>query len=149
MSGSSGILYETKADRDQEARVALLVANAWSLNLVRLPNLSEPCDYIMCEGSVDPKAIVLVEIKRRNNAHDKYDTFMLSCRKVDLLVSTASALKLHGSIVVEFTDGVYSIGAKRFQREGAVERGGRTDRESVEIEDVYHIRHTQMRKVYP
>jgi len=133
------IVYESDDDRLRESHTAEALGEAWQLQLLRLPRLSS-IDYIAVRKE---KIVALVELKRRNVAHDHYDTFMLSKRKVDELIEAANRFKLSALIAIEFTDGIYWIDGHVMSRQ-AVRVGGRYDRPDG-IEDTYHLPRKMLR----
>jgi hypothetical protein len=133
------IVYESDDDRLREAHTAEALREAWQLQLLRLPRLSS-IDYIAVRKE---KVIALVELKRRNVAHDHYETFMLSKRKVDDLIDSANSFKIEALIAIEFTDGIYWIDGHVMSQQ-AVRVGGRYDRPDG-VEDTYHLPHKMLR----
>ena len=135
-------VYESYEDRLKEAQTARALGETWRLRLLRLPRLSE-VDYIAVRNDT---VTALVEFKRRTVAHDYYETFMLSKRKVDSLIGTANRMQIEALIAIEFTDGIYWVDAHEMSRQ-AVRLGGRHDRPSdpSSVEDTYHLPHEILR----
>jgi|TARA_R110002096_G_scaffold272837_9_gene466584 hypothetical protein len=137
-------LYETDGDRLHEERVALVTGEAWGMTALRLPVLSEPCDYLLHRDGV---VAALMEIKRRTTASDTYRTYMLSVRKVNQMCDIANAMRIEAWVVVEFSDGIFCANAHDMSR-CPVYHGGRYDRsDSTAIEPMYHMEYTQLRRV--
>lgn len=136
--------YETSDDRVGERRVATLMGEWWGADLLPLPRYAL-ADYIAVK---DDGVWAFVEVKRRKVAHDYYDTYMLSAKKVDGLIELANKLRMEAYVAIEFTDGVYTLDAHTMSR-GAMRHGGRMDRpqDPNSFEKTYHIAHHFLLKV--
>ena len=127
-------IYETAADLKNEREVAEMLTHAWCADLKKTPP-KYPYDYIAIDGT---EVVAFIEIKNRNNAADKYETYMISLDKI-VQCQTASVISGVGFyLVVRFTDKVmfWSFSENQFH----VESGGRFDRgDKQDVEPVVHI----------
>jgi hypothetical protein len=130
-------MYESDDDREGERKVAALMGGWWGCKLLPLPRFAL-ADYVAVRD--DDGVWAFVEVKRRRVAHDHYDTYMLSAKKVDGLIELANKLHLEAYVAVEFTDGVYTLDAHTISR-GYLRHGGRADRpnDPNALENTYHI----------
>lgn len=137
------MIYEDDLDRAEEARVADRVRRAWGCQLLRLPHMSEPGDYLLHNGQV---ALALLEIKRRTTPHDQYETYMVSAKKIETMTRAANRMRVEALLVVEFSDGLRWVNAHEMSR-APLHFGGRHDRpeEGTSMEPCHHIPHTALR----
>jgi len=134
--------YETNADHIVEELIADQLRDTWKCALSRTPR-KYPYDYV---AEVNGKVAALIEIKSRNNAHDKYPTYMISADKIVTCQTAASTLGLRFFLVVSFNDQLmYWVYRKD---DFTVDLGGRRDRnDDADWEPVVHIPMTHFKKV--
>ena len=116
------MIYETKADRANESGVFDTLSIKYKCTVETCPTLSAVDGYLLYESG---KRAVVVEIKTRRNAHDRYPTYMLSAAKHENLLCIARQDGIPALLVVRFTDGLY---ATKIKSEYPTAAGGRYDR---------------------
>jgi len=136
--------YETQADLSNEQEVADVLSDAWKIDLHKLP-ISYRLDFFVTK---EGKGKAVVEVKSRNNTHDKYPTLMLSLSKWNHGIDFALCNKLAFVIAAKYTDGVFYYKYSD-KDEFSIEWGGRTvhTRDSADIEPVVHIPINKLKRV--
>lgn len=135
-------IYETDDDRQRQNRIALHLADKWNCTYIRSPDLHFVDGKIL--NSLGQIA-AFVEIKFRNNASNKYPTYMLSAAKWRKALELAGTKKVPFMLVVEFTDGIY---ATKVKDSYPIAKGGRVDRnDPKDIEDCIYIPMAEFKKV--
>jgi hypothetical protein len=135
--------YETASDQRNETEVISLVCRIWRCLARKAPKFYQN-DYFLVRGD---DVVAVVEIKCRENAHDKYSTYMLSAHKWMHGVAWEGSLKVPFLLVVQFTDGLYYCRPKECKR--LVRIGGRVDRnDRADIEPVVHIPMDEFKPMY-
>lgn len=112
--------YETDRDLTAEHAVATRISGHLKADFIKLP-LNSRADYIFHDGN---KIKAVVEIKRRTNTREKYDTYMLSRGKYDGLLNW-SKMGFNAALFVEWSDALGYIKIPAPYTEGT---GGRYDR---------------------
>lgn len=92
--------YETKEDRERERGVANRVGLAWAVDMVAMP---EHTWYDFC-AIKDGVIKAYVEIKTRKNAHDDFETYMISSSKVQRGMMARQTLGVKFLLVVQWED---------------------------------------------
>jgi hypothetical protein len=135
-------VYETVADRLREGDVREYIMDKYECNYVQSGRLAIVDGYL---HRTNGDLVAVVEIKCRNNAYNKYPTYMISANK------WRNGLRLaddHGVIfllVVGFTDGIY---VTKMKENYEVKRGGRYDRgDSMDVEDCVYIPMSDFRRM--
>lgn len=101
-------VYETEADRDNELRIAKVVAGEWGLELHRLKRFY-PIDFAFF-SPLDGRLQCWVEVKcRAKHPHDHYRTVILSQHKLSIGVHLARDTHVPFHFVVEFSDGIWFV----------------------------------------
>lgn len=97
-------LYEKPEDIANEKSVIQQVKEAWQLTEYhKLPRHYEYDYMISIEGHLPG----IVEIKTRNNAHDAFDTYLISLHKVLTGLQYGHQFNMTPILVIKFTDGIY------------------------------------------
>ena len=127
--------YESSADIENERACAEYIQKRNpDCTLYKLPKLS--CfDYAVCSKDA---LSCFIEIKCRNNPKQKYKTYMISERKVNIAVSIYHLVKIPTVLFVRWSDtcGMLNMSTAR----GVVSTGGRKDRgDPKDIEKVVHF----------
>lgn len=128
-------VYESSADIENEKACAEYIQKRNSdCVLYKLPKLS--CfDYVVCSNDA---LTCFIEIKCRNNPKQKYKTYMISKRKVDLAICLYQLVKIPTVLFVRWSDtcGMLNISTAK----GIISTGGRKDRgDPKDIEKVVHF----------
>ena len=123
-------MYETQADRNNEQRVAELLAEK-GYTLVKLP-LQYKLDFAIIEDELD-KVVGFAELKARTVEMDKYPTAMISLAKVVKAHDISSCTNLPSYFIVLYKDALVRI---NFASEFSVNIGGRSDRGDPQDRDV-------------
>ena len=128
--------YETEFDISNEQKVSEVMASEWNCQLHKLP-ISYRLDFLLTRGGM---AKAVVEVKARNNAHNKYSTLLLSLSKWNHGIEFKTHNNLEFILVAKFTDGIYYY-VYSDEDEFEIKWGGRTvnKRDSADIEPVVHI----------
>lgn len=121
-------IYETDQDIQNESEVAHAVSRKCNCEVRKLKKLFA-CDYV---GLRNRNIVSFLEIKVRNNAHDKYPTYMISADKVWKSLSMAMAFERPFFLVVSFTDGIYYTGQFPSEEMSLTGRYDRNDGADVE-----------------
>jgi len=93
-------LYETAEDRLEEDGVSDQLQAAWDLDVWSFAPTSTG-DLLLGK---DGKLRAICEVKRRYNALDKYETYIISRSKLEGLSAMAAALNTKGLLAVQFDD---------------------------------------------
>ena len=123
-------MYETQFDRNNEQRVAELLAEK-GYTLVKLP-LQYKLDFAIIEDELD-KVVGFAELKARTVEMDKYPTAMISLAKVVKAHDISSCTNLPSYFIVLYKDALVRI---NFASEFSVNIGGRSDRGDPQDRDV-------------
>jgi Holliday junction resolvase-like predicted endonuclease len=123
-------MYETQADRNNEQRVADLLAEK-GYTLVKLP-LQYKLDFAIIEDELD-KVVGFAELKARTVEMNKYPTAMISLAKVVKAHDISSCTNLPSYFIVLYKDALVRI---NFASEFSVNIGGRSDRGDPQDRDV-------------
>jgi len=121
--------YETQADLDAELIIAERIGKHLKSEYIKLPQNSRADFLFHTEGK--PKAIV--EIKKRSNTRNKYETYMLGRGKYDALLDW-SKKGFNTALFVQWTDDLAYVKIPATFTEGVggrYDRGDPLDRESV------------------
>tara|TARA_R110000803_G_scaffold10912_8_gene33210 strand:+ start:4222 stop:4635 length:414 start_codon:yes stop_codon:yes gene_type:complete len=128
------MIYETEADRANESGVFGTIAKKYNCKVEKCEQLSYADGYLLYE---DGSRGALVEVKKRNNAHNRYPTYMLSANKHRNLIDISTTQNIPALLFVGFTDGVY---ATKLKPEYPTGQGGRYDRNNpYDIENCIYI----------
>ena len=124
--------YETEQDLTAEHIVAVRIADHMKAEFIKLPQNSR-ADYIFHDTN---KVKAVVEIKRRTNTREKYDTYMLGKGKYDALLNW-SKMGFNTALFVQWSD---DLGYIKIPAEHTVSTGGRYDRgDPQDVESVVLI----------
>lgn len=123
-------MYETQFDRNNEQRVAELLAEK-GYTLVKLP-LQYKLDFAIIEDELD-KVVGFAELKARTVEMNKYPTAMISLAKVVKAHDISSCTNLPSYFIVLYKDALVRI---NFASEFSVNIGGRSDRGDPQDRDV-------------
>lgn len=127
-------IYETAQDRQREDAVRQYLVERYKCNYKKTGLLSGVDGYLYYP---DDRVAAVVEIKCRNNAHDKYPTYMISANKWHNAKQLAKDDNVPFLLVVKFTDGVYAI---KGDRDYPTAKGGRYDRgDAQDVEQCMYI----------
>ncbi len=141
--------YETEQDLEKERVIAPYLERAWSCNLRKL-NKFGSFDYAL-EKIGDSGVLVVrgfVEIKRRNCAHNHYQTIMVSASKRQQALSMFETTKCPTAFVVAYDDVVKYISLIEEPCKTTV--GGRFDRgDKQDAEVVIHYDISRMLSLGP
>jgi Holliday junction resolvase-like predicted endonuclease len=122
--------YETQADRNNEQRVADLLAEK-GYTLVKLP-LQYKLDFAIIEDELD-KVVGFAELKARTVEMNKYPTAMISLAKVVKAHDISACTNLPSYFIVLYKDALARI---NFASEFSINIGGRSDRGDPQDRDV-------------
>ena len=123
-------MYETQFDRNNEQRVADLLAEK-GYTLVKLP-LQYKLDFAIIEDELD-KVVGFAELKARTVEMNKYPTAMISLSKVVKAHDISACTNLPSYFIVLYKDALVRI---NFASEFSVNIGGRSDRGDPQDRDV-------------
>ena len=137
-------LYETENDLQNERGVADILAKAWKIDLHKLP-ISYWLDFFVTKAG---KGKAVLEVRCRNNTHNKYPTLMLALAKWKHGIEYARCNGLAFVFAVKFTDGLFYY---LYDKNDVFETnwGGRTKnvRDSADVEPVVHIPINKLKRV--
>jgi len=126
-------LYETEEDIHRERGTILTLCATTDSHAIKLP-VKAYADYIMSRNG---EAKAVVEVKCRNNNRLAYDTYMISQRKYEGLLSWAN----YGLTPILLVGWLDAIGYVRLPCPHEASMGGRRDRgDAHDIEPVVHIK---------
>ena len=135
-------IYETAQDRQREDGVREYISNNYACTYIKSDRLATVDGYLY---NPDQDLIAVVEIKCRNNAHNKYPTYMISAVKWRNGLQLAKDRGVIFLLVVSFIDGVYATKVKDFYE---IKQGGRYDRgDSKDIENCVYIPMSDFREM--
>ena len=135
-------IYETANDRQREDEVRQYLVEKYKCNYKKTAVLSGVDGYLYYP---DDRLAAVVEIKCRNNAHDKYPTYMISASKWRNAQVLAKDDGIPFILVVRFTDGVYAI---KGNKDHPTAKGGRYDRgDAQDVEECMYIPLEQFKKI--
>ena len=125
-------IYETEADRANEAAVMETLFERWRCQGLRMPKLCG-VDYALYRNG---RLMAWVEIKCRSNPQSQYDTYAVSEAKMLAGRALAEQTNLPFMLVVQWTDCLGWVQPERYE----VRSGGRRDRaDAQDIESMAHI----------
>tara|TARA_R110002051_G_scaffold122596_2_gene195699 strand:- start:66 stop:530 length:465 start_codon:yes stop_codon:yes gene_type:complete len=131
-------LYETAADLKHEQKLASRIEQgfAWSL---RKMSRKYYLDFMAFRPS--GPAVAVIEVKRRHNPHNRYETVILSLAKYMKGAEYYNVLGLKFLFIVEFDNGCFKYEYKHGDAtQLSIITGGRKDRnDPQDIEPVIHI----------
>ena len=134
--------WETAQDLANEDAVARVYAEFMKCQYEKVPKHYKFDMAFTREGEV----VALVEVRCRNNTHDKYPTIMLSLQKWSDIKQMAETMCVPARFVVRFTDGIFTLDL--LEMPDRVEMGGRTlQRDSRDREPLAHFNVERMRRV--
>ena len=93
-------IFQTAADRDNEATVATIIEGKWNCNIRRFGVLS-PIDWF---AERNGRLVGVLEVKSRTHPSDKFPTVFLNVRKWLALRLASIGLGCPALFVVRFTD---------------------------------------------
>jgi hypothetical protein len=135
-------IYETASDRQREDEVRQYLVETYKSKYVKSGSLAIVDGYLYYP---DDKLAAVVEIKCRNNAHDKYPTYMISATKWRNARMLASDHGVTFLLVVRFTDGIYAV---KGNTEYPTAKGGRYDRgDAKDVEECMYIPLEKFKKI--
>jgi hypothetical protein len=126
-------IYERPEDRTRQRECIDAFCAAFGCTALETPRLAG-WDYAL---SVDGHPVALAEVKVRSNPMDAYPTYLISERKVEILVEQAELQGVAPLLIVQWTDAKgwcrpdradYTIGTG-----GRVDRGDPADIEPVAL----------------
>jgi len=136
------VIYETEADRANESAIFGTVTRKYNCKVEPCEQLSYADGYLLYE---DESRGAVVEVKKRNNAHNKYPTYMLSANKHSNLIDISTSQNIPALLFVGFTDGIY---ATKLKSEYPTAKGGRRDRNNpLDVEDCIYIPMNEFREI--
>jgi len=132
--------YETEQDLLAEHVVATRISEHLKADFIKLPRNCR-ADYIFHDSN---KVKAVVEIKRRTNTREKYDTYMLGRGKYDALLNW-SKMGFNTTLFVEWSDDLGYVKIPTTFTEGT---GGRYDRgDPHDVESVVLISTTLFKSI--
>ena len=135
-------IYETAQDRQREDGVREYISNNYACTYIKSDRLATVDGYLY---NPDQDLTAVVEIKCRNNAHNKYLTYMISAVKWRNGLQLAKDRGVIFLLVVSFTDGIYVTKVKDSYE---IKQGGRYDRgDSKDIENCVYIPMSDFREM--
>jgi Holliday junction resolvase-like predicted endonuclease len=135
-------IYESELDRQNEAKVAEYLEQVWNCKFKKTVDL-ECIDGVVFTS--DKKLAALIEIKKRNNASNKYPTYMISAQKWRNAMELVNKYEVPCMLVVEFTNGIF---ATKLKNDYVIQAGGRFDRgDAKDIEECAYIPMSDFRMV--
>ena len=128
------MIYETETDRANESEVFGTITEKYNCTVEKCGHLAYADGYLLYE---DGSRGAVVEVKKRNNAHNRYPTYMLSANKHRNLIDISTTQNIPALLFVGFTDGVY---AAKLKPEYPTGQGGRYDRNNpLDVERCVYI----------
>lgn len=135
-------IYETAQDRQREDGVREYISNNYACTYIKSDRLATVDGYLY---SPKQELVAVVEIKCRNNTHNKYPTYMISAVKWRNGLQLAKDRGVIFLLVVSFTDGIYVTKVKDSYE---IKQGGRYDRgDFKDIEDCIYIPMSDFREM--
>ena len=128
-------IYETDSDVEREEWVAQTLSERWKCSGWKRNPRKYPIDISFIR---DNQVVGFAEIKCRNVARQKYDTYMISADKIVAGINLAKATNLRCLLVVCWTDAIGWIDMHKTEPD-SIGYGGRLDREdSQDVEPVIY-----------
>ena len=128
-------IYETDSDVEREEWVAQTLSERWKCNDWKRNPSKYPIDISFIR---DNQVVGFAEIKCRNVARQKYDTYMISADKIVAGINLAKATNLRCLLVVCWTDAIGWIDMHKTEPD-SIGYGGQLDREdSQDVEPVIY-----------
>jgi len=135
-------IYETAQDRQREDGVREYISSSYACTYIKSDRLAVVDGYLFNHKQ---ELVAVVEIKCRNNTHNKYPTYMISAVKWRNGLQLAKDRGVIFLLVVSFTDGIYVTKVKDSYE---VKQGGRYDRgDFKDIEDCIYIPMSNFREM--
>lgn len=128
-------IYETEGDLRNEREIAHVVATSrYPFRYAKLGKY-DPADYLLHDQGV---SYFVVEIKDRDVPIHRYQTYIISRRKLDDLLQFAAHRKTVGLLAVRWSGGeVGVVRASKAIQHATYRMGGRTDRgDAADIEEL-------------
>ena len=94
-------LYETIEDRLQEQSVSGKLKEAWKVDVWSFAPYTTTGDLLLGRNGM---LRAICEVKRRYNARDKYETYIISRSKLERISAMSKSLNTKGLLVVQFDD---------------------------------------------
>jgi hypothetical protein len=135
-------IYETAQDKQREDDVRRYLVSEYKSEYRKTPDL-----YAVDGLWYDPDGVLcaVVEIKTRNNAHNKYPTYMLSAQKWRKGLAIAENYNVPFMLIVKFINGIYGV---RLKKDYEIKVGGRFDRgDSKDVEECIYVPLADFRKM--
>jgi len=131
-------VYETDHDRLEEREVMKSLSSISRLGFALMPRFYAYDATLLRNG----ECCAWVDAKRRYHPRSKYDTYMLSCKKVSDLRKEQWATNIQALVAVKWDDYLGVISADRFVLlNDMVAMGGREDRDDPDdVEPCFFIR---------
>ena len=135
-------IYETAQDRQREDEVRQYLVETYKCGYEKTQTLASIDGYLK---HPDDRLAAIIEIKCRNNAHDKYPTYMISATKWRNARAIAKDADIPFLLVVRFTDGIYAV---RGNVDYPTAKGGRYDRgDAKDTEECMYIPLDKFKKI--
>ena len=134
--------YETPEDRNRERGVADRLALAWGVEMVQMP------EHTWYDFSAIKDGVIMgyVEIKTRRNAHDDFETYMISSLKVQKGLMAVQTLGVKFILAVQWEDKLRWLDVAN--SEFYLQVGGTTKRNDPrDVEVMAHFKINQFRDV--
>lgn len=96
-------IYETQADRDNEAAVIAAVCKAWSCTAVRSPHIGGTDTYL----DYKDKRVAHAEVKCRTTHSTAYRDYMIDAAKIRGSLERARLAHCLCLLIVRFEDGIF------------------------------------------
>lgn len=140
--------YETEEDLAKETEVRNTIAEAWDIDVHKLP-ASYQLDC--CGINEDSDIEWFGEIKCRDNTSTLYDTLLISLLKIERGLTLSRAAGIPFYIFAKFTDGKTMFHKYDFGKTYRIAHGGRTvkTRDSADVEPVIHIPMKEFTEIHP
>lgn len=127
-------LYETQADRDNEAAMAGILQRRFDCQLTKMP-IKYSLDYMATRNG---SAVAFIEVRQRKNQMAKYPTYMLSMYKMIRAVELTDMTGLPCFLAIQWSDaaGICKLPPDNMD----IRMGGSTRRnDPQDIEPVVHF----------
>lgn len=139
--------YETPENRAREAAVASAVAAHFGMRAEALKRFS-PIDYALVDP-VTGHVQCWLEIKCRNNGHDRFETYAIGLSKVAALRQWSYVSGKPAFLAIAFNDGIFLWDSSDFRNDiSHIEIGGTVKRgDPADIEPMVHIPMTSFHRL--
>ena len=136
------MIYETDDDRANESDIFGTVTKKYNCKLEKCEQLAYADGYLLYK---DESRGAVVEVKKRNNTHNRYPTYMLSANKHRNLIDISTSQNIPALLFVGFTDGIY---ATKLKSEYPTAKGGRYDRNNPhDVENCVYIPMNEFKQI--